>query len=333
MLNRLPSLALLLIATACTTSDDVESGDDDVATPDGVDVDDVTEVDDALAAGERCDDAQTITLPGDAGFSRIFSSTELSADDYDIAACPHYSGSPGPDRVFLVNVAAGHRLIATVKSVSNTQDPAVYLVRGSPAACADATLACLAAANLVGQGDYERVAYENDDATAIDVYIIVDGVGAQGGAFRLDVQVDPIPPTPPGDTCALAEPVTWVNGAATVRGTTSLYPGYDNTYVPGCTHRKELGNDRVYRVKVPAGQRLETMLTPTFTAALYVLASEATTCSATCLAGDAGLPGQPAVIAYENASASSVDVFVVVDSYRELFGGDYRLDLQLTALP
>jgi hypothetical protein len=324
----------LLATTAAAACGGPSGGDDDVtldtvdaplSVDGGPDNDVDAAIDAAVATGDQCSDAVSIVPPGGVGATRVFSSTATYADDYDIRSCGDHAATHGPDRVFHVNVAAGHRLVATVKGVSSTFDPAIYLVKGPAEACAAEPHTCLAAADVGPNGDYERVMYRNTAATAVDVYIVVDGVHADGGDFRLDVNVDAIPPPPPGDTCAMAEPISLVSGRATVRGTASLFQGYMNDFAPGCMPTTERGDDHVYAVTVPPGKRVEATLAPKYSAVMYFLAGSAATCGTTCLGGAAGLPDQPAVVSYENATSEPFEMLVVVDSSRELTGGEYEL--------
>lgn len=343
---------LTVVAGSCGGGD---SGDDD----DGVGPDAAVSIDAAMAVdaplsvdagidaaplvGDLCSSAETITLSGGQGTTTVTSTTANYTDDYEPGVCTD-TNSPGADRVHVVNVPAGTRLIATVTPTADTYDPGVFLVGGPATSCDAATITCLAAADSGGDGDPDTAIYKNQTAAAVDVYIIIDGFRAAGDAYTLGVTVGPIPPPPPGDTCALSEAVTLVNGMAMIAATTATLPGYENDYAPddtgNCTGYDAPGNDRVHTVSVPAGQRLTATVTPmstTFDAAVYFVATPAATCDVSplvCQGGrDAGFEGDPETAAYENTTGAPVDVFVVVDSYVAGAGDGYTLGLVTSTPP
>ncbi len=129
-----------------------------------------------------------------------------------------------------------------------------------------------------------------------------------------------------GETCEMAQVIT----PGTLMGDTA---GKMNEYDPGCTGDVTPGPDAVYKITVPAGQRLSATATPElatmgrqFDLALYLIASPAENCNAVeadggtavqCLSAsdNASVLESPETVSYLNGSANDVDVFIVVDSY------------------
>jgi hypothetical protein len=300
-------------------------------------------IDAAPMVGDLCSSAETITLTGGVGMTTVTATTAAYMGNYDPGACTD-TNEDGPDRVYVVNVAAGNRLIATVTPTAGTFDPGIFLVAGPATSCDAATITCLAANDSGGDGEADSATYRNTGNTAVDVYVLIDGYAAAGDAFSLAVNVGPIPPPPTGDTCTTAETVTLVNNMATLLGTTSPVDGWNNDYAPddtgNCTGYDEPGNDRVYKVTVPMGQRLAATVTPTsttFDAAVYFVATPAATCGVSplvCQGGrDEGYDGDPETAYYGNNTAAPVDVFVVVDSYDADAGDGFMLAVSVAPPP
>ncbi|HUQ01883.1 MAG TPA: hypothetical protein VM261_05270 [Kofleriaceae bacterium] len=168
-----------------------------------------------------------------------------------------------------------------------------------------------------------------------------DNLAADGAIELLDAapSSDATVDTTPlaGERCDDAQPVTLrgVSGATTLSATIlASLGGYHADYAPHCTTQDELGADRVYRVTIPAGHRLDAKLSPTFPAALYVLAGPAASCAAACLAGEAIAATDQAFLSHDNTTGAPEDVFVVVDTVTELAAqGDFRLALRQSPTP
>ncbi len=138
-----------------------------------------------------------------------------------------------------------------------------------------------------------------------------------------------------GDTCEMATVIT----AGTVTGNTT---GLANNYNPGCTGDITPGADTVFKISVPAGQRLTASATPGLAAsgnqydlALYLIAAPASNCtstdtdggmSLTCLAAsDNPNPMYPDAVetgSYFNSGSSAVEVFIVIDSYFDMMNNN-----------
>ena len=288
--------------------------------------------------GDICTSAELITLPGGVGTTTVNATTLGYTNNYLPGVCVQVN-SPGADRVHVISVPAGNRLLATVTPTAGTFDPSIFLIGGPAASCDAVPMVCLAGSDGGGDGAPDVVAYNNSGGGAVDVFIIIDGFRAIGNAYSLAVTVGPIPAIPPGDTCQLAELVTLTAGMATVVATTATAAAYTNNYAPAnaCTGFAEPGNDRVHIVNVAGGQRLTATVTPTsgtFDVSVYIIGTPATTCDldpVTCLAGsDQNDIGAAETTIYDNASLGAVDVFVVVDSFNS--GGDGYM-LAVTVAP
>lgn len=126
------------------------------------------------------------------------------------------------------------------------------------------------------------------------------------------------------ETCAMAMLIT----PGTISGSTV---GLMNDYNPGCTGDVTPGPDTVYKISVPAGQRLTATATPAlatmgnqYDLALYLIQAPASNCTnadggmgLTCLgASDSPTPAEsPESAGFFNGGTSAVDVFIVIDSY------------------
>jgi hypothetical protein len=127
-----------------------------------------------------------------------------------------------------------------------------------------------------------------------------------------------------GETCETATTIM----AGTLMGNTT---GLMNNYDPGCTGDVTPGPDAVYKISVPAGQRLMASATPDlattgnqYDLAVYLIAGPASNCTSpdggmelTCLgASDHAPPAEATeVTSWVNAGTSPVDVFIVIDSF------------------
>ncbi len=127
------------------------------------------------------------------------------------------------------------------------------------------------------------------------------------------------------ETCGAAMLIT----PGTIEGTTV---GKGNDYEPSCTGDQMLGPDTVYKISVPAGQRLQATATPELSTsgnqydlAVYLIEAPESNCSTpdggtdlTCLAAS-DRPGASAESAsYVNRGTSAVEVFVVIDSMTDM---------------
>ena len=284
-----------------------------------------------VLAGDLCSNAEPIVLTG--GTATISATTAPYTNNYAPGVCAGVN-SGGPDRVHSITVPAGQRLTASVVPTSGTFDPGIFVIGGPAAQCDAATISCLAANDNGGDGETDRVVYNNTSAAAVDVFIMIDGFRAVGNAYTLNVQLGAIPPPPPGDVCATASQIALTAGQATVSGTTV---DFNNDYDPGpaCTEYFTDGPDAVHAVTVPAAGTLTVTLTPaaTYDAGVYLLAGPAAACTATptCLDGaDLAFGGEPETVTYTNSGGSAVEVMIVVDGALDLSTGDtYSLNVSV----
>ncbi len=127
------------------------------------------------------------------------------------------------------------------------------------------------------------------------------------------------------DTCQTAEAIT---EAGTIAGSTK---GATKNYAPECTGFPNEGEDVVYAVTVPAGNRVKLRVgwidptAPAFDPSLYIIGQPAESCDAVladagsgieCLAGSDESDGASESLEWLNNAATERTVFVVVDSYR-----------------
>lgn len=128
------------------------------------------------------------------------------------------------------------------------------------------------------------------------------------------------------ETCEMAMLIT----PGTITGSTV---GLASDYDPGCTGDVTPGPDTVYKISVPAGQRLTATATPAtatmgnqFDLALYIISAPASNCSnpdggteLSCegASDDPNALQTPETAGYFNGTANAVEVFIVVDSFFE----------------
>lgn len=138
-----------------------------------------------------------------------------------------------------------------------------------------------------------------------------------------------------GDTCATAQLLSL---PATVNHSLT---GFLNDFVSGTANgcRGTQGVDRVYRLSVPAGQRLTATVTPTtsgFDPTMSLVVGSASACvgtTALCAASaDVGNAGDPETLTWTNTGTTSATVYLVVENYSGMAtGGAYQL--QVSAAP
>jgi hypothetical protein len=130
-----------------------------------------------------------------------------AADDYAWSGQRCVSSAFGsPDFAYAVSVPAGQRLTATATSM--TFNPVLNVV-GTPT-CAPVSQACVAGSNA-SLGLTETVTWDNNDATARTVFVVVEaGTGAAPGVFDLAISFAPAPPPPYTRTTIMAacQPLT-----------------------------------------------------------------------------------------------------------------------------
>jgi hypothetical protein len=244
----------------------------------------------------------------------------------DLTSYPGWINLRGRDRFYRVAVPAGQRMVTTLTPTGFNAALAVL-----DATALDATnLVLLAAADASpSTSGAETAAWFNATGTNRDVILAVDtDIPSALGSFTLAVQFN-VPPV--GDVPPTAELLA---GPGTVSGTTVgflndalLYPGLVN----------QPGNDRFYRLTVPAGLRLAaTMSNVSFNASIVVLdagAAAGGTLEVLAFADDStSLTGAEKVF-WRNAAATNREVVIAVESPAAGAGGDFTLTTDVAEVP
>ncbi len=258
----------------------------------------------APAADDSCGGALTLdagTLPNQSlsGYLDDFNGNT------DTSTC---SFGSNPDRVYALSVPAGQRGVVSVSGATTT----VNLVAGASAAvCSAAPLECVATGTQTG--------FFNVGAADAQLFAIVDGDAA--ASFDLTF-VSAAPPA--DDTCTTATSVLPTDGGTASGNLVGFFNDYGQA---GALCIPNRGVDRLYRLNVPANQRVGLTLTPDDADAglrtvLNVISSTATACETlstrTCLpaAYDYNSAG------FSNTSASARDYFVSVAEYNVTLQAD-----------
>ena len=269
--------------------------------------------------------ALTDLLPGEI----VENATPITAGSYgdttvgyanDYGAGTSCAGTAGPDRVYQITVPAGKRLMVTVTPAAG-YNVSVNLVAGNTS-----PRVCLAGADSGGSGVSETVSCGNGSASDVPVYVVVGSATASAaGSYVLNASfVDFLP----GDVLENAPLV----GPGTYADTLS---GYYNDYGSGTGCAYNTGPDRAYQIIVPAGQRLNAVVTPSLGWDAVINLMLGATVPRVCVAGaDAGSYGATETLIYTNTSASAVPVYVMVEGYSQTIGdGLYTLQLELGVPP
>ncbi len=256
-------------------------------------------------SGDQCSAAFDITASG-----TFTGNTQTAVDDYrEVSACTTHEAT-GPDQVYRVSLAAGDRLRATLTPGTPTWDASLYLLTS----CASVASSCVAGSD---RGNPESIDYVAPSAGTY--YLVVDGFRGAGGAYALEVELNPA--SLPNDRCMGALDV---GRGGTFTGNTR---GASNDYDPGaggCTTYAETSNDVTYRVSLVAGERLSASLTTTWDSALYVV-SDCASVATTCVAGSDR--GNPETI--DLTATAPGTYFLVVDGYGRA-SGDFSLNVTIS---
>ncbi len=273
-------------------------------------------------SGDTCASATTQVGPG------TYPGQTLIDYQSDYGTGTGCVSASGPDRLYLVRVPNGERVTATVTPDAldggTNWNPSINFMEPT-VGCVATNRVCLAGKDSASTGAAETHFWTNNTGTDKDVYVVVEtstttapAVGVTRG-FTLDLAIAPPPPPPPGDLCSNAQVLT----TGTPLPDQSLI-GYANDYGSGTLCSGTAGVDRVYKISVPAGERLTATVTPTtpdggsnWDPSINLM--NLTQCSATtrtCLAGsDSGYSGQPDTAVWTNNTSAAVDIYVVVETY------------------
>lgn len=290
-------------------------------------------------AGDVCGSAVVLT-PG--AEPAIVTHQTFDGMQLDYADPDGLCGATGePDRVYRVSVPPLTRLVASV--LREASDLHLSIIDGPAAHCEASPLVCRATAGTDGE-DEVSLAWSNPDPDhAADVFVVVSAAIDRHTTFGLRAAFES---QPPGDGCGDAVPLTPGHHA----GETTFGYGSDVASYLGCDPpswyfadtsldgwRDRIG-DRVYRIDVPPGRRLDVVLTPEtvmepqpwvrlMPAADGLAGCRGTWETTACLAASQTSGGHPASVGWVNRSDQSVPVFVVVLGFDQLAANTFALDV------
>ncbi len=172
--------------------------------------------------------------------------TTAFADDYDIADGCGLFGSLGPDRVFVLNVAAPTSISALMNQ--SDYDGVFYVVTD----CDDLTGTCIGGADVAPGGD------KTADFVAepgVDYFLVVDGWDApDAGTSTLSVTCS----AAPGETCDDPEPIAC--GDTVAVDTSFNVNDYELAAANACTGYNSAGPDKVFVLNVAAPTNVSALM-------------------------------------------------------------------------
>ena len=208
-------------------------------------------------AGDTCANAAPLTFTN--GMATVTGDTSTFFHD-STQSC---ASGTSPDGVYTFTTTGVQNLRVDVTTTSSTYQPVVSLRQ---ATCTGTSLACGIAPTAGGTGS---IAYGSLPAGTY--YLWVDGANNTAGAFTMTAVLGN--PTP-GDTCALAQPLTFTSGMAMVSGDTSAWFHDSNG---SCA--SGLAPDGVYTFTTSTVQDLRLSVsttTSTYQPAIYVRSANCT---------------------------------------------------------
>ena len=295
---------------------------------------DTTPVDAGPLDGDTCATATAVTLDATGHASLGGQTTNGYAEDH-LASGTSCLAVGAADHAYAVPVPAGRKLTVTVSPTDANFDPALNLVLGPASNCGPTGACVTSGVDAASSGSPETIAWFNATGADATVFVIVDSAQSNGtsqGTYVVDVGVAPIPP---GDTCGNAVPVTITGTTATAMSSETL-TGYAQDLPAGTGCGTSNGPDHLYKIDIPAGQRLSATVTPSAFDAVLAIQPDASCASAsrTCLVkADAGGSGVAETITYANTGSSTLTVDLVVASYSSTTFGNYSLSAALQPLP
>jgi len=229
---------------------------------------------------------------------QVSGDNSTAASDYG-SAC---GVSDGEELVYTIDVPDG-QILSVVADPAAGYDLVLALAAGCTELEADT---CIGDRDSAGSGSAESMSYSNTSGSTETIYIVVD-TWSNPGLFDLVATVE-APPS--NDTCATPETLT---SGVQVTGNTSLA---SSDYGTGCGI--STGNDLIYSIDVPAGDRLTAVATPEsgFDLALAIGGSCSLIEADTCIdEEDSGFDGTAETIVYNNVTGSTETIFIVVDTW------------------
>lgn len=231
----------------------------------------------------------------------------------------------GPDRFFRVEVPARQRLVATLTPRGFDGD--LVLLDPATTGATNAGVVLGSARATSSPTGVETLGWFNAGTAPRGVLLVVDTAtlpGLASGDFTLGVE---LAPPPPGEMPATAEVLP---GAGSQPGTTTGFLNDVSAY-PGFIPRG--GNDRFYRVTVPAGKSLTVTLSNlTFDASLALLdgtAVEAGGLVALDVVNENFTASGSETASWRNPGPAAADVIIGVESWSVGSAGTYLLTVAL----
>ncbi len=274
--------------------------------------------------GDRCENPTPLT----AGTALTGQNLTTAVDDYSGLGTSCNSTATRGDLVYSMTVPPSQLL-----TVSVTPDSALNTSISLARSAADCNgRVCISNANTSTNGAVDSITYSNRGTAAETILIIVDSSTTGGGTFDILATLTAIPP---GTSCSLAE--VYVPDGGTEVGLTTN--GFGNEYTTGTGCSFGSGNDRVWSVTIPAGQRGVFRATPDggSDVLLSLVAGPAANCegaSVTCLGGENrfGTAVREELARY-NTGSTAEQVFVIVDQFTGTTSGFFNFSAQFDTPP
>ncbi|MDX2010771.1 MAG: hypothetical protein SFW67_11290 [Myxococcaceae bacterium] len=218
------------------------------------------------------------------------------------------------DRVFSVTIPPGRTTFTLTPD--GGMGLSASLVDGPALNCESAQRACVSGADSTtstGPAGFERISVSNTGAVDRNMFLIVDTATSTAGLFSIS-RVDG--PLVEGEDCDTA---TDLGDAGTVlTGQSTLGFEGDLAGTTGTACFGNIGRDRVYRINVPPGQRLNALVQPDagFNPAIDLIAGDVGACYRRECVASSNLASTGALesVAWTNGTTSAQNVFISVDS-------------------
>ncbi|MBL8919285.1 MAG: hypothetical protein JNJ54_10520 [Myxococcaceae bacterium] len=277
-----------------------------------------------MATGENCSSPFVIgandTASGtttDGGHDFLFSSS---------AGCTGSSStSTAPDVVYQVAVPTFSRVTATF---TTTWDSIANIITSVPncGALDGGVFRGQVCASGRDTPDNAPVRYVNTSGTTQNVFLVLDGWGSGNGAYSLSTATGPVGA---GDVCENAVPLTAgmpLMGEAL--NAADIGPDYSGSG-SGCAS-SAAGNDKVYSISIPSGQRLVVSVTPTgFDSSLSLVDGASACATRTCVANaNASGTGTADTLTFFNSGPTRT-FFLIVDSTSSTTSGTFDISAAL----
>jgi hypothetical protein len=276
-----------------------------------------------LVVPDTCATAQAINFGGAASVS-FTADTALGQDDVQ-GTC---NGS-GAELVYRFTLASpGDVTITATRGSSGFANPVIYL-RSSP--CGSGTqLACENSASTAG--GTETISLLNQPAG--DYFLFVEGVGTAVGPTDVTITLGGPTPSPPNDTCAGAQTLTFVNDQASATGTTvgATNGNLAGAVTPTCSSTaRQTGWDVVYQFTLTQSRDVTVTVTPTsagYRPAVYMRAQNSCGSDTQVACAAASATGSIAPQTLQVANVPAGTWYLWVDGVADT-SGTFQLDVVL----